>query len=103
MPDNMIGTALGSCSADANLTGIGHMSGTVSPYTELSPQSLSAAVWNAIISQYQEAGSTGEALADAGGAGNPWSSAVSGNTNTGSFGEMVAKKLLKTGSYLGLK
>jgi hypothetical protein len=85
------------------LSGLASLAGDITPYTELSPQSLAAAVWNAVIAEYQEAGSTGEALADAGGAGNPWSSSVSGNTNSGSFGEMVAKKLLKTGQFIALK
>ena len=49
------------------------------------------------------AGSKGDQLANAGGAGNPWSAPISGNTNSGTFGELVGKKLLKFSKWFGLK
>lgn len=48
---------------------IGHLAGDITPYTELSPQSLAAAVWNALQSAYQEPGSMGEAMSTAGAGG----------------------------------
>jgi hypothetical protein len=67
----------------------GYMSADVTPYTALSPESLAAAVWNALSSNYIETGTMGKALSDAGGAGNPWGSPVTGNTNPGTMGEAL--------------
>lgn len=97
------GSSSFSITSSANLKGYVGLSGDITPFTELSPQSLAAALLNAPIAEYQESGSVGEAIADAGGAGNPWSSTVTGNTDTGTFGEMVAKKLLKTSQFVALK
>lgn len=41
----------------------------LTPFTELSPQNLAAAVWNSLVATFQEAGSMGEALATAGSGG----------------------------------
>lgn len=46
-----------------------YMSAEITPYTELSPQNLAAAVWNSLVATFQEAGSMGEALATAGSGG----------------------------------
>lgn len=60
-------TGLASFSLSGTLEryAIGHMEGTALPYTELSPQSLASAVWNALLLEYQEAGSAGKALSTA--------------------------------------
>ena len=50
---------------------------------------IADAVWDEAIVEHANTGSTGEALADAGGAGNPWSSITADNDDTGTFGEMV--------------
>lgn len=49
-------TAIATSRADGN------MEGAVTPFTELSPQSLAAAVWNAIAADYTETGSMGELM-----------------------------------------
>lgn len=64
---------------------------------------IADAVWDESLSGHTTAGTTGEALDDAGGAGNPWSVAVSGNTTAGTFGELVGKKLLTFTRWFGLK
>lgn len=99
----LAGTATFSLSATSDLKGIANLEGHITPYTELSPESLAAAVWNAVLSEYQEVGSTGKALNDAGAAGNPWSAVASANQDAGTMGEVVNKKLLTTGKFLGLK
>lgn len=66
------------------------------------PEQIAAAVWNAILADYANVGSTGEALANAGGAGNPWDSLLSANNDPGTFGERV-QKLLTQAKFLGLK
>ena len=52
---------------------------------------IADAVWDEAVVEHANTGSTGEALADAGGAGNPWSSAISTNNDPGTFGELVQK------------
>ena len=60
-------------------------------------------VWNELTANHQTAGTTGKALTDASAAGNPWSASVTGNTDAGTFGELVGKKLLTVAKFLGLK
>jgi len=69
----------------------------------LTDLNLAAAVWNELVANHLTAGTTGKALSDAGSAGNPWGSPVSGNTDAGTFGELVGKKLLTVAKFLGLK
>lgn len=65
----LVATLPGTGSVAANLTGYANMEADILPYTDLSPQALAAAVWNAAVASYQEAGSTGEALAAGGNGG----------------------------------
>jgi hypothetical protein len=60
-------------------------------------------VWDTLLANHLTAGTTGKALNDAGAAGNPWGTSVSGNTDPGTFGELVGKKLLTIAKFLGLK
>jgi hypothetical protein len=66
------------------------------------PEQIAAAVWNAIIADFNATGSTGEALNNAGSAGNPWDGLLSANNDPGTFGERV-QKLLTKNQFLGLK
>lgn len=66
------------------------------------PDQIAAAVWNAVLADYNAAGSTGAALGDAGGAGNPWSALLASNADPGTFGKRV-QELLKKTEFLGLK
>lgn len=56
---SVAGTMFGTGTMECNITG----------FTELSPQSLAAAVWNSLVASFQEAGSMGEALSTAGSGG----------------------------------
>ena len=60
-------------------------------------------IWDKAIADHLTAGTTGKALSDAGGAGNPWGTPITGNTDAGTFGELVGKKILTIGKFLGLK
>lgn len=54
-----------TCSLDANnstITAVGHLAGDILPYTELSPENLARAVWQALATEYNEAGTMGEKL-----------------------------------------
>ena len=65
-------------SLSATPRAIGNLSGDITPFTELSPQSLAAAVWSAWASAYNDAGTMGEKLNDAGSAANPWTEVIDG-------------------------
>ncbi len=69
----------------------------------LTEPDIAATVWDALVANHLTTGSTGKALCDAGGAGNPWGAPVYGNTDAGTFGELVGKKLLTIAKFLGLK
>jgi len=64
---------------------------------------IQATIWDEPIANHLTVGTTGKALSDAGSAGNPWSTPVTGNTAAGTFGELVGKKLLTIAKFLGLK
>lgn len=56
------GDALMTMTGTANLKGLLALAGDITPYTELSPENLAAAVWNALLAEYQDAGTAGKAL-----------------------------------------
>lgn len=70
--------------------------------TELSPEGLASAVLNAMLADFNDTGTVGEALNSIGASANPWSSDLSSNNSPGTFGEHV-QKLLKTSKFIGLK
>jgi hypothetical protein len=57
---------------------------------------IAGAVWNADLSLYQDAGSTGEALGVAGTAGDPWLTALPGAYTAGMAGFIVGTNLNAT-------
>lgn len=83
-----------------NLNSVSVRAANSAGLTELN---LASAVWDALVTNHLTAGTTGKALNDAGAAGNPWSAPVVGNTDAGTFGELVGKKILTVAKFLGLK
>ncbi len=73
-----VGAALVQFSNSATIRATGNLSGDITPFTELSPQSLSAAVWSALANAYNAPGTMGEKLNDAGSAANPWTEVIDG-------------------------
>lgn len=63
---------------------------------------IEKAIWDAEMADHRVSGSTGEALADAGSAGDPWDVSISGYTDPTKFGGFV-KTLLTVAKFLGLK
>ena len=59
------GSAPIAWSLSATPRAIGNLSGDITPFTELSPQSLSAAVWSALASVYNDTGTMGNKLNNA--------------------------------------
>lgn len=75
---NAQGTAPITWTLSATPRAIGNLSGNITPFTELSPQSLSAAVWGSVANVYNDPGTMGEKLNDAGSAANPWTEVIDG-------------------------
>lgn len=99
-------SSAGVASSSVNLKGTGRLGGEISIgasgyLSNNDVERLTEAVWNAILAEYATAGTTGKALADAGGAGNPWSSDLSTNNSSGTFGERI-QKLLTKNQFIGL-
>lgn len=93
----------GSISTSAEMQNSpGFMSANILPYTELSPESLAAAILNSLLAEYNDPGTVGEALNNVGASGNPWASDLSSNNTAGTFGAHV-QKLLKLSQFIGLK
>lgn len=84
-----VGTAGIQFALSATIKALGELAGDITPFTELSPQSLSAAVWNALTSQYAEAGSFGAAMAAAGSAGDPWATVLPGSYGAEQAGAVI--------------
>lgn len=93
-------SSAGVASSSVNLKGTGRLGGTISIgasgyLSNDDVERLAAAVWEETTASHAVAGTTGKALADAGGAGNPWASDLSTNNDPGTFGERVQKLLTK--------
>lgn len=73
---------------------IGNLAGNVTPFTPLSPQSLAAAVWEALSADYNTAGTMGNKLNSAASAGDPWSTALPGGYGAGEAGYILGNRVL---------
>lgn len=76
---NAEGTAPITWSLSATPRAIGNLSGDITPFTELSPQSLADAVWSALANAYTASGTMGELLNSAGSAADPLLGTVEGS------------------------
>lgn len=63
---------------------------------DLSATEVEDAVWDAALADHQDAGSTGEALDNAGSAGDPWATALPGAYGAGTAGKIVGDNLNAT-------
>ena len=83
------------------LSALAHLEAEAGGPTPLSPEGLANAVWSESLTDYT--GTTaGQALKDAGSAGNPWSALIASNNTPDTFGWFV-QKLLTVAKFLGLK
>ncbi len=98
---NTVATLNGIGSVTGTRYAIGHMEAELTPFTELSPENLAAAVWNAIAVVYNDVGTMGEKMNDAGSGGDPWATDLSAYTTTGCAGKVLKDKLSK-GQFLAL-
>lgn len=95
-----LGNAVAAITASGALTGTVRATGTlealITSQTELSPEALAAAVWNAVAAEFNAVGTMGEKLNAAGGGANPadiadavWDEILSGHTVAGSSSQVV--------------
>lgn len=89
-----VASALVQFSASATTFGTGNLEGHITPFTELSPQNLAAAVWQAIATEYNEAGTMGNKLNSASSAGDPWTAALPGSYAPGEAGYIIGNQVL---------
>lgn len=79
-----------SFTADGMVVAIGNLFGDITPFTELSPENLASAVWNAVASSVNNAGTMGEKLNDAGSASNPWTEIIEGTYTAADIMKILA-------------
>lgn len=84
-----IAAASFSLTGSATPRATGALAGDITPFTELSPQNLAAAVWGALASAINDPGTAGAALLAAGSAGDPWGTPLPGAYAAGSAGALV--------------
>jgi len=95
-PDALIGAEAGISGSttvmvtpSALISAVGYMSGLSTNETEFSAAALANAVWQATASSYNDAGTMGEKLNDAGSAGNPWAAFLTANNDPLTFGKLL--------------
>jgi len=88
-PPARTATAAFSISCGMTAYAVGHMTGEALPYTELSPQSLAAAVWQSSDAENNIPGTMGAKVNAAASAGDPWSTMLPGAYPEGSAGDLL--------------
>lgn len=84
----------GAGDVDATITALGAMAAEiVVTGTGLSTANVADAVWGALATANNTAGTMGEKLNDAGGAGNPWNTAIEGAFTAGELLRLVSAAL----------
>lgn len=93
---------------------MGHIGADITPFTDLSPQNLAAAVWNEPQSSYDRPGTFGDnldapvssigggSITEEGIAEAVWDEMTSAHVTDGTYGALM-KKLLTVSKFLGLK
>lgn len=69
---SVVASLSGTGAATAGVSATGNMEAEITPFTELSPENLARAVWNAVAASYNASGSMGAKLNAAGAAADPW-------------------------------
>lgn len=101
-------TANASMSPQMNATA--NMEADITPFTELSPESLAASVWNAIAADFDSNGTMGEKMNAAGTAGDPWTTDLTPYITPGTAGKKLfdipvssSSGGMSVGEFLALK
>lgn len=98
----MIASMSGTGSMSPTMNATANMEADITPFTELSPESLAAAVWNAAAASFNSSGTMGNKLNGAGSAGDPWTTDLTSYTTEGTAGKILqdAKKKAATAAAL---
>ena len=88
---NMIATMNATASMSPTMNATANMEADITPFTELSPESLAAAVWNAAAASFNASGTMGQKLNGAGSAGDPWTTDLTSYTTAGTAGALMKK------------
>jgi len=75
----------------ANITG--NLSGSVGSVTGLTTAGIADATWDELTADHAGVGSTGAALAAAGGSGDPWATALPGAYGAGTAGKLIGDNI----------
>jgi hypothetical protein len=89
-----VASTLITISSSATIRATGTLAGDITPFTELSPQSLAAAVWEALSAEYNTPGSMGNKLNSAASAGDPWTTPLPGSYAAGEAGFILGNQVL---------
>ena len=81
-------------SANGTITAIGHLTGHITPYTELSPENLAQAVWSSLAARFNSPGTMGELVNASGAGGNPWVSIIEDDKSAADLMRLFAALLL---------
>ena len=98
---NAIATAGVTFTPAGLVNAIGHIAGDITPFTDLSPEGLAAAVWSAAATDNNISGSMGEKLNDAGSASNPWTEVIESGLTAAEVLRIIASAL--AGDATGLE
>lgn len=93
----------GSGTLSAGIIATANISANITPFTELSPQNLAIAVWEALAESFNNPGTMGAKLNSAANAGDPWGTTLPGSYPVGTAGYILSKQLLTVSKFLGLK
>jgi len=77
--------------------GIGWMEGSTEDKSTLTAASIAAAVWSSLAAAFDDAGTMGKKLNEAGSAGDPWGTALPGTYAEGTAGKLMYDLIKLTG------
>lgn len=92
---SLVGALTGSGGASANILAKAGISADINVTGDLlSTANVASAIWGALASAFNEAGTMGNALNSAGGAGDPWITTLPGSYVAGQAGYIVGNQVL---------
>jgi hypothetical protein len=86
---DLVASAATTVSTNTTIRATGSLAGDITPYTELSPENLASAVWNAVSGNFDDSGSMGEKMNAAGAAGDPWIGTIEGTLTAGDIMRII--------------
>lgn len=88
---NAIAAINATSTTAVDFTAKGDFGADIKSYSDLSPQGLANAVWNALASSFNESGTMGNKLNSASAAGDPWGALLPGTYADGEAGKILSQ------------